>query len=76
MLEAIWSGALGANSVTRTDAVLSVAAGFRDAEISTLWPGEPPHWALKEDALGPFSHYFLAERSAAWQSGDRHAALI
>ena len=32
-------GALGANAVTREDAVLSVHAGFRDDELSRLWPG-------------------------------------
>jgi hypothetical protein len=69
-------GIIGANSVTRTDAVLSVAAGFRGTEISALWPGQPSEWTLNEDAAGLFSHCFLAERRIAWRSGDRHAALI
>ena len=31
-------GAIGANEVTRRDAVLSVRAGFRDRELSAYWP--------------------------------------
>ncbi len=54
-------GAIGANSVTRTDAVLSVAAGFRDSEISSLWPGHGSRWRLQEHAAGLFSHCFLAK---------------
>lgn len=52
-------GLLGANKVTREDAVLSVHAGFRDNELSALWPGQPP-WQVKEYAAGLFSHCFLA----------------
>ena len=33
-------GAIGANEVTRHDAVLSVHAGFRDRELSSYWPGD------------------------------------
>jgi len=68
-------GAIGANSVTRTDAVLSVAAGFRDAEISSLWPGHAARWTLKEHAAGLFSHCFLAKlRPCAPR--DHHATRI
>jgi hypothetical protein len=56
-------GAIGANSVTRTDAVLSVAAGFRDSEISALWPGAVSRWTVKEHAAGLFSHCFLANHA-------------
>ena len=31
-------GGLGANAVTRADAVLSVHAGFRERELTALWP--------------------------------------
>lgn len=53
-------GAVGCNDVTRHDAVVSVAAGFRDGEISALWPGGG--WALEERASGLFSHLFVARR--------------
>ena len=51
---------LGANAVTREDAVLSVRAGFRGAELTALWPAAAPGWRLDERAAGPFSHRFLA----------------
>lgn len=54
-------GGLGANAVTRTDAVLSVHAGFRDRELSSLWP-DCTNWKLHETAFGPFSHWFCAVR--------------
>ena len=34
-----WSVSLGANDVTRHDAVASVRAGFAGKELSALWPG-------------------------------------
>jgi hypothetical protein len=55
-------GLLGANAVTRQDAVLSVHAGFRDQELSRAWPGPPDAWALREHAAGLFSHCFSACR--------------
>jgi len=70
-------GALGVNSVTREDAVLSVRAGFRDGELSALWPTmrskkataltpEPTsEWTLKEYSAGLFSHCLLASRADA-----------
>ncbi|MEP7058589.1 MAG: hypothetical protein ABI809_12540 [Caldimonas sp.] len=57
-------GALGANAVTREDAVLSVRAGFRDAELAALWPGAD-EWRIHEGAAGLFSHCFRAERREA-----------
>ena len=55
-------GAIGANAVTRNDAVLSVHAGFRAAELSALWPGLPAAWQVQEYSAGLFSHCFRAER--------------
>ena len=52
---------VGCNDVTRHDAVVSVAAGFRDGEISAAWPRDPG-WALEERASGLFSHLFIARR--------------
>lgn len=55
-------GAIGANEVTRQDAVLSVHAGFQAHELSQQWPGEPGRWDLNEYAAGLFSHCFSAQR--------------
>lgn len=54
-------GAIGANDVTRHDGVVSVRAGFRGRELSSLWP-EQAGWRLEEGAAGPFSHAFAARR--------------
>jgi hypothetical protein len=58
-------GALGANAVTRADAVLSVHAGFRGSELSALWPRHPKGWRLREYPAGLFSHCLRAERAHA-----------
>jgi hypothetical protein len=55
-------GALGAGRVARQDAVLSVHAGFCDAELSAAWPGARGEWQLEERAAGLFSHFFRAAR--------------
>jgi hypothetical protein len=55
-------GAIGCNDVTRHDAVVSVRAGFRDGELSRLWPAGSD-WSLAEGARGLFSHAF-----AAWKA--------
>lgn len=56
-------GAMGANAVTRNDAVLSVHAGFCGQELSALWPGDRLFWASSEYSAGLFSHCFSARRS-------------
>lgn len=58
-------GAIGANAVTRQDAVLSVQAGFCGSEISARWPGSGTEWACRECAAGLFSHCFSAQRHGA-----------
>ncbi|SPE23367.1 conserved hypothetical protein [Burkholderiales bacterium] len=55
-------GALGTNAVTRADAVLSVHAGFRGSELSTLWPAPAAGWRIQEYPAGLFSHCFRAAR--------------
>ena len=55
-------GLIGANAVTREDAVLSVRAGFCEAEISQLWPSTGAVWVLDEHSAGLFSHCFSAWR--------------
>ena len=57
-------GFIGANAVTREDAVLSVRAGFSGQELSALWPAGG-NWALREHAAGLFSHVFVATGTAA-----------
>jgi hypothetical protein len=55
--------ALGANDVTRHDAVASVRAGFRGRELSALWPqdrAENRSWTLRERGTFPFTHAFTA----------------
>jgi hypothetical protein len=54
-------GALGVNAVTRHDAVLSVRAGFRDTEITDLWPASM-RWKINEYSAGLFNHCFCASR--------------
>jgi SAM-dependent methyltransferase len=56
-------GAIGANGVTRRDAVLSVRAGFRDRELSACWP-QNDEWQLSEMDARLFSHTFAAVRRA------------
>jgi len=62
-------GALGANAVTREDAVLSVHAGFRDQELRAHWPASTTGWNLTESAAGLFSHCFVASRAAGARIG-------
>lgn len=56
----------GAGPVTRADAVASVRAGFRDAELSAAWP-EPASngWSLREYDAGLFTHCLAAARTGA-----------
>lgn len=58
-------GAIGANAVTREDAVLSVRAGFCDHELTRLWPSQEDGWRIREYSAGLFSHCFRAERVGA-----------
>jgi hypothetical protein len=52
---------IGCNNVTLHDAKISVRAGFRDAELSRLWPRDND-WRLTEGRAGPFTHAFVAQR--------------
>lgn len=56
------TGLIGANAVTREDAVLSVHAGFRARELSTTWASRTAGWNLREYPAGLFSHCFDARR--------------
>jgi 2-polyprenyl-3-methyl-5-hydroxy-6-metoxy-1,4-benzoquinol methylase len=57
--------ALGVSRDTLHDAVVSVRAGFRDDELSRLWPSGPAGWKLAERPAGLFSHLFVAARGEA-----------
>ncbi len=52
-------GFIGANAVTRKDAVLSVHAGFVGKELSQSW-GDSSEWQTREFSKNLFSHCFLA----------------
>jgi hypothetical protein len=53
---------LGCNDVTLHDAGVSVRAGFRDCELSALWPRDAD-WQLAERPAGLFSHSFEARHA-------------
>ena len=55
-------GIVGCNDVSRHDAVVSVRAGFKNQELSGLWPAGDA-WTLQEHARGLFSHCFVATRA-------------
>lgn len=62
-------GVVGCNDVTRHDAVVSVSAGFRDQELSGLWPAGG-RWRFQERAHGLFSHGFVAARNSGIGDGN------
>jgi len=55
---------IGCNEVTRHDGEISVRAGFRDHELSELWPNDAG-WRLVESRAGLFTHFFAASRDEA-----------
>jgi Methyltransferase domain len=59
-------GVIGCNRVTVHDARVSVRAGFRDGELSALWP-RAGGWTLTDAKAGRFTHGFVA--SAAGSRG-------
>ncbi|HVC01442.1 MAG TPA: class I SAM-dependent methyltransferase [Steroidobacteraceae bacterium] len=66
-------GVIGANRITREDAVTSVAAGFRGRELSTLWARVAGDWSVGEFRALPFMHCFTAVRAPG--AGGRGHAL-
>ena len=56
-------GLLGANAVTREDAVKSVDAGFTGDEITAAWPSTDDTWCTEEFRVLPFSHGFIAAQN-------------
>jgi len=64
--------ALGANDVTRHDAVASVRAGFAGHELSDLWP-HGANWQLGERGVFPFTHLFHATASTSEVADQKNA---
>lgn len=56
---ALWL--FGCNKITRHDAQLSVAAGFRDGELSSLWPNQRD-WEFIDRRAIAFTQLFVARR--------------
>jgi hypothetical protein len=54
-------GWIGANAVSRHDAVVSVRAGFRGKDLTRLWP--QTGWRCREGARFPFTHMFIAVKN-------------
>ena len=54
-------GCIGCNTVSVHDGRISVRAGFRDHELSAIWPNAGG-WMLDEKKAGPFTHGFVARR--------------
>lgn len=52
---------IAAHAVTLHDARVSVEAGFRARELSTLWPRDG--WHCEERSAFPFSHWFCARQA-------------
>jgi hypothetical protein len=66
--------ALGANDVTRHDAVASVRAGFLGKELSSLWlQGAASGWTLGEHGVFPFTHLFHTMISSSGATGQDDA---
>jgi hypothetical protein len=58
-------GLMGANYITRHDAVTSVIAGFAGRELCETWPRDLRGWTCQEYAVFPFAHCFAAVRDCA-----------
>jgi hypothetical protein len=63
---------LGANDVTREDAVKSVAAGFAGQELSAACASAAGNWIVEEFPARPFTHCFTAVRASARPVGAEH----
>jgi hypothetical protein len=58
------TGLIGCNGVTVHDARVSVRAGFRDGELSAIWPSGNG-WIVQEQKAGRFTHGFIASVQGA-----------
>jgi 2-polyprenyl-3-methyl-5-hydroxy-6-metoxy-1,4-benzoquinol methylase len=55
-------GLIGCNHVSVHDGRISVRAGFRDTDLSRLWPADGS-WSLEETKAGRFTHTFVAQHA-------------
>jgi len=60
---------LGANAITREDAVKSVAAGFTGRELSAAWGAVAGDWRIEEYPALPFTHCYTAVRTGTRAAG-------
>lgn len=65
LLGSYFVGLLGANRVTREDAVLSVRAGFKGAELSRFLLPLSQTWKVQEYEAGLFTHCLVAVGKSA-----------
>jgi hypothetical protein len=65
-------GLLGANEITRQDGIKSVAAGFKNLELTELWSKLPGDWRIDEYGAWPFTHCFRATRANLRTGADHH----
>ncbi len=66
-------GLIGANAVTRGDALKSVAAGFRGSEIAAAWGEAGAEWSVEEFRALPFTQCFTAVRRRGTVPAEAHA---
>ncbi|HEY3850957.1 MAG TPA: class I SAM-dependent methyltransferase [Steroidobacteraceae bacterium] len=72
-MAALGVGLIGANAVTRGDAMKSVAAGFRGNELGAAWGHSEADWRVDEFGALPFSHCFAAVRRCRTLAGMSRA---
>lgn len=72
-MAALSVGLIGANAVTRGDAMKSVAAGFLGNELGAAWGHSDADWRVEEFGALPFSHCFAAVRRCRTSAGMSHA---
>jgi hypothetical protein len=72
-MAALGLGLIGANAVTRGDAMKSVAAGFRGSELGAAWGHSDADWRVEEFRALPFTHCFAAARRCRTLAAVSHA---
>ena len=70
------TGVIGANAVTREDAVLSVHAGFNGIELSALWPAFGERWRIAGACRRSFQPLFLCRASERCRMNTEFDAVI
>lgn len=60
---------IGIGEVALNDAYISIRAGFRDNELSQLWP-DTGNWTIREGKAGLFNHLFTCVRKEAARADE------